>query len=1208
MISIGGGTIKELRLKRSWGVYPSTATGVAVDGSPGSVDSAFNITAGGVSFHGVLDGVGSAVDTGSGTQFQFRAVDNRYRLQAMLVFGAWNVPVRRGDPEYSGTKRRWKHLLPANYDAENWSITDAAMSTTQVLQSVLDGATPAYSFSINAHSSMDDSSLMVEAMSGRKVADVVSQIVNDLGIDLILEGASSLRFDQRGVGAVPSKSNAPSYNDGEESTGADTKVTVVGGRNLVQANGVRLEAAWASGYEKFISEPAWIAEVERVFGAFPKTRSGYADRAAKAREVTLREYYDEIDGGYAEEFQGEKYLLFLDNRRHGSQQRNDLPVWRYINEFIFKSYAVASDQVFSDVPLNSKDLFAGLIHNVKSLGNGQFELLPNEYYPDSEALVVAKGQPVDFASVEIDDLFRYKTPEQWAQYWGLVSDFSVMQKERVILFRNSVFKPGTGQAALYILPNKSLPESDLAADSPMRDIAVPNPLFTASPAEVRASLTFDFGRFKKVYGSGRRHGSVSAPELATHLLAKGAEEATEVPFEDGLLSSAKAAKIAETVIDRDDTRVSGSFTNRGSGGVPMLSTVRDATIIIDRAGLSESISYEKERGSVGVSQVALQRITRVESLDNRSRLEKEEVEQLKAIAKIERSLEKGFRGNAQSVSEALGTPVSTGGNVPVRQVASGGTAHEAGSVIYLNKNGEGDASSSRFGGVLVSKQLAAGDAMMVAHSGTVPTRVKGSFKPGDRVGVDNGDDFAKVGGSKYLGTINEVDGYTGSAIILARVNISGGADTGKCPLKPIFEIVGSEVKVTITPTYLSQNVGGYGSHVDVIPQFNDIPIIGEGVADWIPPSQSIVAGAWALYLNVFHGKAKLILQETSVDPPERKDENQVYKIAGFSVVSDASGVRVTDPKYFHCPHFNSGLPYVHEAYPYLYNVGTAEAPDLKIRFSPASVTDVDSGKITVVSNVDEVFPVESGDKFFLKHEVDANGITQGLTFVKEASPTTTPFVKGEVAGTYYRKISEAKTDDDGNVFPEVHRSFGIDWYGGGIGSSSSSSAGSSSSSSGSMPGSTPGGSFSNASSSSGSGSGKNTAVVPAPWLYDFGYTHVAYFSEECPEVIFSDWFSVELKDRVTRFPIDHRFVFGTVDDSIRVVGLVPDKPWPVAAYVDGDEIVITRWPFVQLTVTGRMSGVRMGFDGVRYPGQTEDDFEANERFWSMSRKKDGGDE
>ena len=135
-----------------------------------------------------------------------------------------------------------------------------------------------------------------------------------------------------------------------------------------------------------------------------------------------------------------------------------------------------------------------------------------------------------------------------------------------------------------------------------------------------------------------------------------------------------------------------------------------------------------------------------------------------------------------------------------------------------------------------------------------------------------------------------------------------------------------------------------------------------------------------------------------------------------------------------------------------------------------------------------------------------------------------------------------------------------------------------------------------------SGSDKSTAIVPASWS-PTGYA--ALFVAESPEVRFDDVMIVEAAAAETRAAIDPRFVAVCHPGSIEVCGLAPDCPVAIGAAVEGGEVVIrlAKNPARPARVVVRLTGVRRGFAGLRFPDRTRQEFEANERFLKMARPR-----
>ena len=139
-----------------------------------------------------------------------------------------------------------------------------------------------------------------------------------------------------------------------------------------------------------------------------------------------------------------------------------------------------------------------------------------------------------------------------------------------------------------------------------------------------------------------------------------------------------------------------------------------------------------------------------------------------------------------------------------------------------------------------------------------------------------------------------------------------------------------------------------------------------------------------------------------------------------------------------------------------------------------------------------------------------------------------------------------------------------------------------------------GGGGGGSSGSGGTGSGKSTAIVPATWE-DTGYT--ALFIHEMPEVRFDDVLQFPVLQPVTRIALDFKFVEVCEPHSIVVDSAVGDTNPVRCARVEGDTLVVEASPdALPERVTVRVTGVRKGFAGMRFPSRTREQFLANEAF------------
>jgi hypothetical protein len=107
------------------------------------------------------------------------------------------------------------------------------------------------------------------------------------------------------------------------------------------------------------------------------------------------------------------------------------------------------------------------------------------------------------------------------------------------------------------------------------------------------------------------------------------------------------------------------------------------------------------------------------------------------------------------------------------------------------------------------------------------------------------------------------------------------------------------------------------------------------------------------------------------------------------------------------------------------------------------------------------------------------------------------------------------------------------------------------------------------------------------------------FTLEAPDVRFDDVLTATVTGPDTWLSIDPKFLDVCEPGTVQVCGVVPDVPIAVGAAVVDDRVRVrlprrkTTSP-VQLVI--RLTGIRRGFGGHRFPDRTREQFEANERF------------
>jgi hypothetical protein len=131
---------------------------------------------------------------------------------------------------------------------------------------------------------------------------------------------------------------------------------------------------------------------------------------------------------------------------------------------------------------------------------------------------------------------------------------------------------------------------------------------------------------------------------------------------------------------------------------------------------------------------------------------------------------------------------------------------------------------------------------------------------------------------------------------------------------------------------------------------------------------------------------------------------------------------------------------------------------------------------------------------------------------------------------------------------------------------------------------------------SSSSSSKSTAIVPVSF-HDSGYA--ALFIAEEPEVRFNDVQVATIKQGDMLIPIDPRYVEVCAPGTLEVCGYTSDMPAVMGAIVEGGAIRVrfdTQRKRRKLRVVFKLTGIRKGFTGQRFPSRTRNQFEHNERF------------
>ena len=126
--------------------------------------------------------------------------------------------------------------------------------------------------------------------------------------------------------------------------------------------------------------------------------------------------------------------------------------------------------------------------------------------------------------------------------------------------------------------------------------------------------------------------------------------------------------------------------------------------------------------------------------------------------------------------------------------------------------------------------------------------------------------------------------------------------------------------------------------------------------------------------------------------------------------------------------------------------------------------------------------------------------------------------------------------------------------------------------------------------------GDKMAIVP--WRDQF----VGLFCVESPDVRFEDVLRVVVTGHTTIVPLDPVFREVCEPGSIEVISACSPIPTPLGAEVIQDQLHIRIAGDLPSYVTVKLSGIRQGRRGVRFPRHTRSEMERNNRFWSQARR------
>lgn len=837
--------LTDYKSTKAWGVNPASASGTyVIDGENADfvlqAGAAITYSGYGIDvFYGIVSSVKLDSAFATGKRFTFEAVDNRIRLQWMMCFCALNMeddtcshgllqPNAPGDAgaadfqtggsdvvtgndvtSSSGPdaiqfptgyvmnperRRRFKSLLPENFDTGIWVYHDQPFTAREILNICFKGAVGHnFGFSRHHHSrSSEARPLNMDFTRGSTLANVITALNEKTGLDVYLENKRDLRWGIKGEGEIPVFTAAdPQTVLGESITADPTRIRVLGSGSQLQVLNLEMEYNWNREWEKFLGEHAWLDEVATTW-AIDKAAQ-WAEVAALAREVTLYDYVKKKnDASYA------------DYRHFGNVSRMNMSAWVYMQEVVFKSYAVPPHKrLLDEIPYDSLRIAQSLLCAVEMEDDGlkessgmRYQRAPIEFYPGTRAFVMAQGQPLDAIDAKDINTFVNLRTADMRKTWRVVQDYEIEECGVALRFRQPYFIDGDASKneSIFAFPNKGeIAENEVTGVEPQSEllrVVVPNAKYKITPAKIKVSLCFDMPPFWMEYGSGPRYGVIPADGLAAHVLhgdssfdangvVAGDPEVIRLPsssqqtfrelvYADGKTAKEKAFEVWRSREGYSAFQQDGQYVRKGSVGAKLSGVIDRISVSIDfSGGITETVDFVKARTArMFFGEKTMARLQRMGELYVGNEANSREIRNIKRIAAANRYAAMSSRSTSHNtVLDVLRVPIGGGDAQKTKMVngsvvqSSRGDKAKSGDVIWVDSSGNVAEKGRTFAGIVTLAQNE-NPLIPVAYAGTVPVRVKGKFQPGQAVFADKGSYFgvAKYNGdSVMLGTYAHAD-------------------------------------------------------------------------------------------------------------------------------------------------------------------------------------------------------------------------------------------------------------------------------------------------------------------------------------------------------------------------------------------------------------------------------------------------------------------
>lgn len=617
----------------SWGLQPATALVEWVTATPpGEVvaGAMMAIEVGNYTWYGITDNyVTRTAADGISILQEFQ--DTRAFLQWDQIYAQFNIPDNR---VIGGVyQRRYKHLLPANYNTNGYNWTDTPYTAEQILNFIFGSATVQSPWIRTYHYLMANPVYELDYANGQTLGSCLLDISEKLGLVFTVDGGPyNLFWALKGEGDVP---NFPAGSDAQRTGSAlssnPDRYRILGARNVYQIFNCPLQPDWLPAWQEFWDFGAFVDDIflngaldtpmlAGAAGAFvapgtpyrnipndPDHVIGYSLAGARARLLTVAQYAAMRDA------RSDDGNQFRDYRKFQGRSRMNLPVALYLSQLMFRAFRLDDSFNFMGYSGGYLTRFGFDLDNTPVVETTHDpttgEMLPlldtfgNYMVPSSQSngYAIVQGYQVgqDAFGTLNPDYFDYQS---WVssqllwQYAGFQTDDSG-EGDQFILFDDPVINSGDliGQAG------NALP------DGRPRGMLNAQPAFTIPP--VKATLIMRGEKFSYVQGLGTRDGVENIGSLAGQFLIPDppppavpgqsfGQELIEIPYLDGDLASDKARRYANTLLNGQFYYQNGGYINvtGTDDGVNLSGVVDRVTVHWDaQNGLTKEVDFTNER-------------------------------------------------------------------------------------------------------------------------------------------------------------------------------------------------------------------------------------------------------------------------------------------------------------------------------------------------------------------------------------------------------------------------------------------------------------------------------------------------------------------------------------------------------------------------------------------------------------------------------------